>query len=534
MLEQDALVEVDNLLDKPITGSSKDLLGFRQLAITLATAVLSQSNASTITLGIDDPWGSGKSSILQLLKEELQQRSINHECEGVGLIVVPFSPWLITNRTALIAEFFKQLDKAIDEATRRARLRTAFGKWDTLVKWVRLKKWTTAKKIRTARRAMARFATLTTLASTAVAAIDPTLSAAAVAGVSGNIGKAIKPPKRSVEELKVNLHTCLGQIAEADSSLRILVLIDDMDRLDPEDALEVLRLVKAVADFPAVNYLLCYDREALAKSLSMSALISDGNAYLEKIIQFSFKVPPLEPFQLRAWLRREINVRFPNQIEDGSRRAEVVLDAWAGRLLRTPRDVKRLLFAVRTIWHELKPRADLLDLIWIQMLKEKAATPEADLYSWVTGYLQSLDALAIGGTVSGTFQEQRKLVQILSALGWKKYSDEEGMTSIDFHHLSHLLTGIDQDHLDETSMDGTRWIYSTDDSKLDEFRRDCRLSSPWHWRLYFALDPPSHALTDDEWRALEQSGANSATELGNNIQKLLDRDSVIRWDVGDQ
>ena len=346
--------------------------------------------------------------------------------------------------------------------------------------------------------------------------------------------RRLSRPKRSVEELKVNLHTCLGQIAEADSSLRILVLIDDMDRLDPEDALEVLRLVKAVADFPAVNYLLCYDREALAKSLSMSALISDGNAYLEKIIQFSFKVPPLEPFQLRAWLRREINVRFPNQIEDGSRRAEVVLDAWAGRLLRTPRDVKRLLFAVRTIWHELKPRADLLDLIWIQMLKEKAAKPEADLYSWVTGYLQSLDALAIGGTVSGTFQEQRKLVQILSALGWKKYSDEEGMTSIDFHHLSHLLTGIDQDHLDETSMDGTRWIYSTDDSKLDEFRRDCRLSSPWHWRLYFALDPPSHALTDDEWRALEQSGANSATELGNNIQKLLDRDSVIRWDVGDQ
>ena len=90
MLEQDALVEVDNLLDKPITGSSKDLLGFRQLAITLATVVLSQSNASTITLGIDGPWGSGKSSILQLLKEELQQRSINHECEGCGTNCCPF------------------------------------------------------------------------------------------------------------------------------------------------------------------------------------------------------------------------------------------------------------------------------------------------------------------------------------------------------------------------------------------------------------------------------------------------------------
>ena len=283
-----------------------------------------------------------------------------------------------------------------------------------------------------------------------------------------------------------------------------------------------------------MNYLLCYDREALAKSLSKGALISDGNAYLEKIIQFSFKVPPLEPFQLRAWLRRGINDLFPNQIQTGSVRAEIVLDAWAGRLLRTPRDVKRLLFAVRTIWPALESKADLLDLVWLQMLKEKAATTEVDLYSWVTEYLQSLDALAIGGTISGTYEEQRKLFQIISTLGWKVYNDNEGMSSIDFHHLDKLLAGVTQDHLDETSMDATRWIYQTDESKVAELRRDCRLSSPWHWRLYFALDTPSHALTDDEWRALEQSGASSAAELSNNIGKLLGRGDGARRHVGDQ
>ena len=534
MLKRDELIEVDSLVDKPITGSSKDVLGFQQVANTLATAILSQSNTSTITLGIDGPWGSGKSSILHLLKEELQKRSTEDEGEGVGLIVVSFSPWLITDQTALIAEFFKQLDEAIAEAKRRTGLFSALRKWDTLTKWVRLKKWSIANQIGAARKAMHKFGTLTTLASTAVAAIDPTLSAAAVAGVAGRMGKMVRPPKRSVEELKTNLHTCLGDIAKADTSFRILVLIDDMDRLDPEDALEVLRLVKAVADFPAVNYLLCYDRDALAKSLSKSALISDGNAYLEKIIQFSFKVPPLEPFQLRTWLRRGINDLFPNQIQNGSRRAEVILDAWAGRILRTPRDVKRLLFAVRTIWPALESKADLLDLVWLQMLKEKAATGEVDLYSWVTGYLQSLDALAIGGTVSGTYEEQRKLFEIINALGWRVYNDKEGMSSIDFHHLDHLLAGVNQDHLDETSVDGTQWIYLTDESKLAELRRDCRLSSPWHWRLYFALDTPSHALTDDEWRALEQSGASSAAELGNNIGKLLEQGGGVRRDVGDQ
>ena len=534
MLKRDASVDVDTLVDKPITGSSKDVLGFQEVANTLATAILTQSNTSTITLGIDGPWGSGKSSILHLLKEALQKRSTEDQGEGVGLIVVSFSPWLITDQTALITEFFKQLDKAIAEAKRRTGFFTALRKWDTLTNWVRLKKWSITNQIRAARKAMHKFGTLTTLASTAMAAIDPTLSVAAAAGVAGRMGKMVRPPKRSVEELKTNLHTCLGDIAEKDISFRILVLIDDMDRLDPEDALEVLRLVKAVADFPAVNYLLCYDREALAKSLSKSALISDGNAYLEKIIQFSFKVPPLEPFQLRAWLRRGINDLFPNQIQNGSRRAEVVLDAWAGRLLRTPRDVKRLLFAVRTIWPALESKADLLDLVWLQMIKEKASTDEANLYSWLTGYLQSLDALAIGGTVSGTYEAQKKLFEIINTLGWMVYTDKEGMSSIDFHHLDQLLAGVTQDHLDDTSMDGTRWIYLTDEAKLAELRRDCRLSSPWHWRLYFALDTPSHALTDDEWRALERSGASSAAELGSSIGKLLEQGGGVRRDVGDQ
>ena len=246
MLKREELVEVDSLVDKPITGSNKDVLGFQQVANTLATAILAQSNTSTITLGIDGPWGSGKSSILQLLKEELQNRSTEDNGDCVGLIVVSFSPWLITDQTALIAEFFKQLDKAIAEAKRRTGLFAALRKWGTLTTWVRLKKWSITKQIRAARKAMHKFGALTTLASTAVAAIDPTLSAAAVAGVAGRMGKMVRPPKQSVEELKTNLHTCLGEIAKTDISFRILVLIDDMDRLDPEDALEVLRLVKAV------------------------------------------------------------------------------------------------------------------------------------------------------------------------------------------------------------------------------------------------------------------------------------------------
>ncbi|MDE0531040.1 MAG: P-loop NTPase fold protein [Albidovulum sp.] len=289
----------DHLLDRPIVNDKQDVLGYGQLAATLGSTILALPNTSTLAVGIDGVWGSGKSSILQLLCKYLQATSKDASSKGVGLIVVPFSPWLISNRTALISEFFEQLDKAIDTASRRTQMRYSLGERLHFYKCLRLRRRSVGKHIRSARKAMSRFAGLATLASTAVSAVDPTLNSAVVANMSGRLGRAIEPGERSLEKLKSQLVQCLRQIGDADSSFRIVVVIDDLDRLDPEDALEVLRLVKTVADFPSITYLLAYDRHALATSISQSGLIGDGYAYLEKIVQFSFKVPPLEPFRLR-------------------------------------------------------------------------------------------------------------------------------------------------------------------------------------------------------------------------------------------
>ena len=532
--EQDKAKEVDHLIDKPISDSDEDLLGFNTLSIMLADTILTQANRSTFAIGIDGPWGSGKSSILRLLIKELGNRESHHSNDGVGLIVVQFSPWLISNQTALIAEFFKQLEKAMDVASRRTSLFHSFGDWNALRKWFALRKRSIGKKFRSARKAMHRFAGLTALASTAATVIDPTFGSTLTSSAIGRFGRAIRPTTRSLEALKSQLDDYLGQIADADKTFRILVIIDDLDRLDPKDALEVLRLVKVVADFPAVSYLLAYDRKSLASAISKSELIEDGDAYLEKIVQLSFRVPPLEPFQLRHWLKFELNKRFPDSMNDGLRRTHVVLDEWAGRLLHTPRDVKRLLFAVQATWSKLEPNADLLDLVWIQLVKEKAAKPEADLYSWVTRYLQSLDAVAIGGMVSGTRHQQEELVEILKALGWRVYKSEDGMSSIDFHHLSKLLAGVVQDNLDESSNSDHQWTHKIEVQALAEFRQECRLSSPWHWRSYFAFDPPSHALTDSEWWALQHAARDSATKLHSGIRQMLEARAEERLDLGDQ
>ena len=76
----------------------------------------------------------------------------------------------------------------------------------------------------------------------------------------------------------------------------------------------MLRLIRAVADFPNVIYVLSYDTEVVAKTLQKAVQVDDGLAYLEKIIQVSFRVPRPEAFDLRRWFQDEVRALFANQL----------------------------------------------------------------------------------------------------------------------------------------------------------------------------------------------------------------------------
>ncbi|MFD1156809.1 KAP family P-loop NTPase fold protein [Roseovarius aestuarii] len=511
--------DLDHLIDKPIDSQDADILGFRNVAKSLLEAITAQPNTTSLTLGLDGSWGSGKSSILKMLETSIEKQDNDDE---IGLVVIPFSPWLVTNRTALVASFFAQLGSAIDEAEHRIP-----KDWGIFKKRA-------AKSLRKARRKLNRFSSLISIASSVTASFDPTMISTVAAGSSKaaeKITRESEKNQKTLEAIKDELTASLLQIAKADPSFRIIVLVDDLDRLDPDDALEVLRLVKAVGDFPATTYLLAYDRGAIAHAIEHSAKVENGDLYLEKIIQFSFKVPPLEPFQLRNWLRSELDELFPNCIDPNTTHASSVLDHWSGRLLHTPRDVKRLLFSLRAIWPNIKGKADLLDLVWLQLLAQKASENDKDLYSWVVRYLQAIEAIAIGGSITGEKQDREQLEVILTNLGWKKYVHGENGNSMDFHHLDELLIGVTSSFLGANEDD---WTHKLDDASLQRFRDGKRLSSPWHWRLYFAFDEPSHAVTDDEWNALVDASKESVEKLAAAISMVLDFRGGQRRDAADQ
>ncbi|WP_353734966.1 KAP family P-loop NTPase fold protein, partial [Escherichia coli] len=74
-----------------------------------------------------------------------------------------------------------------------------------------------------------------------------------------------------------------GQLVRLD--LKFIVVMDDLDRLEPTQVAEVFRLVRAVADLPRFTHILCYDRQIITHAVEHALNIGDGSRYLQKIIQ---------------------------------------------------------------------------------------------------------------------------------------------------------------------------------------------------------------------------------------------------------
>src|SRR5690606_28564047 len=92
---------------------------------------------------------------------------------------------------------------------------------------------------------------------------------------------------------------------------------------------EVLRLVRAVVDFPNVIYVLCYSREIIAKNLSTALHIEKGEEFLEKIIQVRFSVPHPEAFDLRRMFRHDLQLLYPTLLDSERPRSRALMDRLA-------------------------------------------------------------------------------------------------------------------------------------------------------------------------------------------------------------
>lgn len=239
--------------EKPIISKNEDLLGRKKVASDLAKEIEYYKNKDSLTIGIVGKWGSGKTSFINMVLESFKGND--------KYIVIKFNPWNISSRKQLISDFFLQLSNNIKKENESNKIIGTIGKsLGTLSKFFK------------------------------PLGLIPPLSLLGTIGditekASGFINEYLEAEKEDLETLKSNINQELEDLDK-----KLLIVIDDIDRLCDEEIREMFQLVKSIADFKNTIYILSYDREIVTKALDKSQQ-DKGEEYLEKIVQVPLVLP---------------------------------------------------------------------------------------------------------------------------------------------------------------------------------------------------------------------------------------------------
>ena len=211
--------------DSPVIDPGKDLLGHAPFAKALATGISKMSPAEGLVIALHGPWGSGKTTILNFIEHYLQQES-----EATRPIIIKFAPWWFSGQHDLTQRFFDQLAGHLKEDDRVSR--------ETLDR-------------------LSEF-----MEAISDLPIDiPILSELLRSG--GKILRALTEARqKDLTKLKERLEDGLKKLGR-----KIIVVIDDIDRLTTDEIRQMFGVVKAVANFPNTIYLLAFDRDVAVKAL---------------------------------------------------------------------------------------------------------------------------------------------------------------------------------------------------------------------------------------------------------------------------
>ncbi|MCA9609673.1 MAG: KAP family NTPase [Myxococcales bacterium] len=285
--------------DRPIESTTDDRFRRAPLAGLIATYATNAPKDASVVFALTGPWGAGKTSVLNLIEAQLDPERV---------VVVRFNPWLFSGTEQLTVQFVRELATQLGQ---KGGNLAAVG-----------------KKIEA-------YGTLLEVGS-AIPVIG------ALAKLVQGAGKvAAAHSEESILEARQRVEEALRE-----SERRVLVFVDDIDRLDAEEVRHVFKLVRLVADFPNVSYLLSFDRLRVEAALTAGG--TDGGDYIAKIVQSSFDLPPAD----RALIQTELTSGLDRALQ-GKTHGPLHEDSWPDILLsvilplvQTPRDVRRYVNAV--------------------------------------------------------------------------------------------------------------------------------------------------------------------------------------------
>ncbi len=429
--------------DEPIRSYEDDRLARGPLVDVIARHILHCSTSQSVVVALNAPWGAGKSSFLNLLEKKLGEPS-GSGAESVDPIrrrpvVIRFNPWNYDSVETLVQIFFAELARGVGKSADKA----------------------IAKKVGTGLQAIGE---LTSVFHTGAGTL--------LKKAGGALNRS-----KSLEEIKAELDSLLVNLDQ-----RIVVFVDDIDRLERDTLRLLFRVIRLNACFPNVTYVLAFDRLVVERSLNEESGIR-GRDYLEKIIQVAFDIPAPEAATRDRILFAELDVvlaTMKTRPLDEQRWGDV-LHAGLRSHFRTIRHIKRYANGLRVTLTPVAEEVDLVDFMAAELIR----TFHPDVYAGLAEGKHMLAPVRMGDRDSIPAPRLREWVDQLCKRASPGF--EESVRAV----LRVLFPELARVYANTSFGDGY-------DAK---WRRECRICSPAAFDKYFLLGVPEGEISEVEIQA---------------------------------
>ncbi len=313
--------------DRPSIDPENDLFGHAPFAKNLALSISRYPSNDGLVLALYGPWGSGKSTVLNYIQHYLDQQD-----EDKRPVVVTFNPWWFSGQENLARAFLGQMQAILPNKSEKfKKLGDLFSNFSESIGGL----------------------------------IDLTGTTLGAGSLLGKMFANIKRKNKDVPALKAEINQILLK-----ANQRILIIIDDIDRLTPEETRQLFTVIKALADFQNVVYLMALDREVAVKAIEDQTGMP-GERYLEKIIQVPFEIPPVDRTALIAAFTKQLDnviIGTPDGLFEQAYWINVLNDGIAP-FIQVPRDIVRFINTMAVTYPAVVDEVNPVDFIAIEALR---------------------------------------------------------------------------------------------------------------------------------------------------------------------
>lgn len=310
-------------IHEPIENPKEDTLSRSSFAESLADEMCGIDASKGYVVAITGTWGSGKTSFINLIRSNLSVQS--------EITVVDFNPWMFSGTEQLATIFFQELSAQLKQKddgrfSKAAKNIAEYGEMLRPLDGISWIGW-----ISRSLRMLDNFT---------------------------NKGKSIFNQKKDLETDLKKLNT------------PIVIVVDDIDRLESQEIRDIFRLVRLTANFPNIVYVLAFDRNQVEAALSETGI--NGRNYLEKVTQNIVNMPPIKEDVLLHQLGQVLEKRLDDLDGSGNLDEERWPDTLAEiikPLINNMRDAYRLADSTRVTLRTLDGEVELGDVLALETVR---------------------------------------------------------------------------------------------------------------------------------------------------------------------